>query len=34
VVPWLFYGVGFDGGLQAKKDGLRRFADEVIGEFS
>lgn len=34
VVPWLFYGVGFDGGLQAKKDGLKRFADEVIGEFS
>ncbi|MFD9697682.1 TIGR03619 family F420-dependent LLM class oxidoreductase [Lentzea sp. NPDC059081] len=34
VVPWLFYGVGFDGGLQAKKDGLRRFADEVLGEFS
>jgi len=34
VVPWLFYGVGFDGGLQAKKDGLKRFADEVIGEFA
>ncbi|MFD5826443.1 TIGR03619 family F420-dependent LLM class oxidoreductase [Lentzea sp. NPDC060358] len=34
VVPWLFHGVGFDGGLQAKKDGLRRFADEVLGEFS
>lgn len=30
VVPWLFYGVGFDGPLQAKKDGIRRFADEVI----
>ena len=30
VVPWLFYGVGFDGPLAAKKDGLRRFADEVI----
>ncbi len=30
VVPWLFYGVGFDGALEAKKDGLRRFADEVI----
>ncbi|SES24111.1 probable F420-dependent oxidoreductase, Rv2161c family [Lentzea xinjiangensis] len=34
VVPWLFYGVGFDGSLEAKKDGLRRFADEVIGEFA
>jgi probable F420-dependent oxidoreductase len=31
VVPWLFYGVGFDGALAAKQDGLRRFADEVIG---
>jgi len=30
VVPWLSYGVGFDGPLAAKKDGLRRFADEVI----
>jgi dissimilatory sulfite reductase (desulfoviridin) alpha/beta subunit len=29
-VPWLFYGVGFDGELQAKKDGIRRFADEII----
>ena len=32
VVPWLFYGVGFDGPLAAKKDGLRRFADEVISK--
>jgi probable F420-dependent oxidoreductase len=30
VVPWLFYGVGFDGDLAAKKDGMRRFADEII----
>lgn len=30
VVPWLFYGVGFDGDLQAKKDGIRRFADEIM----
>ena len=30
VVPWLFYGVGFDGDLQAKKDGIKRFADETI----
>ncbi|MDT4978283.1 MAG: hypothetical protein QOG07_162 [Pseudonocardiales bacterium] len=29
-VPWLFYGVGFDGELHAKKDGIRRFADEII----
>jgi probable F420-dependent oxidoreductase len=29
VVPWLFYGAGFDSELQVKKDGLRRFADEV-----
>ncbi len=30
VVPWRFYGVGFDGGLAAKLAGIRRFADEVI----
>lgn len=30
VVPWLFYGVGFDGELAAKQDGIRRFADEVL----
>ncbi|ANZ41048.1 LLM class F420-dependent oxidoreductase [Lentzea guizhouensis] len=34
VLPWLFYGVGFDGSLEAKKDGLRRFADEVLKEFA
>ncbi len=31
VVPWLLYGAGFDADLSVKKDGLRRFADEVIG---
>jgi probable F420-dependent oxidoreductase len=30
VVPWLFYGVGFDSELSAKKDAVKRFADEVI----
>jgi alkanesulfonate monooxygenase SsuD/methylene tetrahydromethanopterin reductase-like flavin-dependent oxidoreductase (luciferase family) len=30
VVPWLFYGVGFDGDLPAKQDGIRRFADEIM----
>lgn len=30
VVPWVMDGVGFDGTLQAKKDSLARFADEVI----
>ncbi len=30
-VPWVFYGVGFDGPLSAKCDGIKRFADEVIG---
>jgi probable F420-dependent oxidoreductase len=30
VVPWLFYGVGFDGDLRAKQDGIRRFADDVL----
>lgn len=34
VVPWRFYGTGFDGDLAAKRDGLRRFADEVIGHFT
>jgi len=31
VVPWMFYGAGFDADLATKQDGLRRFADEVIG---
>lgn len=30
VVPWLFYGVPFDGELAAKQDGMKRFADEII----
>lgn len=32
VMPWRFYGVGFDGDLAAKRDGIRRFADEVISK--
>lgn len=32
VVPWVFYGVGFDGPLQDKKDGMKRFADEIMGK--
>jgi probable F420-dependent oxidoreductase len=32
VMPWLFYGVGFDGDLQAKKDGIKRFADETFAK--
>ncbi len=31
VVPWVFYGVGLDGPLRAKKDGMKRFADEIMG---
>jgi probable F420-dependent oxidoreductase len=34
VVPWMFYGAGFDADLATKQDGLRRFADEVIGPLS
>ena len=34
VVPWRFYGTGFDGDLAAKKDGIRRFADEVIAKLT
>jgi probable F420-dependent oxidoreductase len=33
-VPWVFYGVGFDGPLTAKRDGIKRFADEIIGRMS
>ncbi|HEY2272638.1 MAG TPA: TIGR03619 family F420-dependent LLM class oxidoreductase [Jatrophihabitantaceae bacterium] len=29
-IPWAFYGVGFDGPLEAKLDGIRRFADEIL----
>lgn len=32
VMPWRFYGVGFNGDLAAKRDGIRRFADEVISK--
>jgi hypothetical protein len=31
-VPWMFYGVGLDGPLEAKKDGMKRFADEIMGK--
>ena len=30
VAPWVFYGVGMDGDLEAKKDGIKRFAEETI----
>ncbi|RKT81994.1 probable F420-dependent oxidoreductase, Rv2161c family [Saccharopolyspora antimicrobica] len=33
VVPWLFDGHGFDADLRAKQDSIRKFADEVIGQF-
>ncbi|MER7012894.1 TIGR03619 family F420-dependent LLM class oxidoreductase [Saccharopolyspora sp. NPDC000359] len=33
VVPWLFDGHGFDADLRTKQDSIRRFADQVIGEF-
>jgi probable F420-dependent oxidoreductase len=29
-VPWLFYGVGLDGPLEAKQDGIRRYAADVL----
>ena len=32
VVPWVFYGVGLDGPLADKKDGMKRFADEIMGK--
>ncbi len=30
VIPWLAAGIGFDGDIEAKKDALRKFADENI----
>lgn len=33
VMPWAFYGTDFAGDLAAKKDGIARFADEVIERF-
>jgi len=32
VVPWLFYGAGFDADLQTKQDGVRKFADEIMSK--
>jgi probable F420-dependent oxidoreductase len=32
VAPWVFYGVGLDGPVEAKKDGMKRFADEIMGK--
>ncbi len=29
-VPWMFYGVPLDGDLEAKQDGIRQFARDVI----
>ncbi|WP_281902399.1 TIGR03619 family F420-dependent LLM class oxidoreductase [Phytohabitans aurantiacus] len=34
VVPWLLYGAGFDADVQSKKDGLRRFADEIVSQLA
>jgi probable F420-dependent oxidoreductase len=32
VMPWVFYGTGIDGPLRAKKDGMKRFADDIMGK--
>ena len=32
-IPWMFYGVGLDGPLEAKQDGIRRFAKDVIEQW-
>ena len=29
-VPWLFYGVPLDGPLDAKQDGIRQFAADIL----
>ncbi|OLF06448.1 LLM class F420-dependent oxidoreductase [Actinophytocola xinjiangensis] len=30
VVPWVFHGVGLDGPLREKKDGMKRFAEQIM----
>ncbi|MFI9382687.1 TIGR03619 family F420-dependent LLM class oxidoreductase [Kutzneria sp. NPDC052558] len=30
VMPWMNYGIGFDGELEAKQDAIRRFTHDVI----
>lgn len=32
VVPWVFYGVALDGPLQDKVDGMKRFAEDIMGK--
>ncbi|MBK5307974.1 MAG: TIGR03619 family F420-dependent LLM class oxidoreductase [Frankiaceae bacterium] len=32
-IPWLFYGVPIDGPLEAKLDGIKRFAKDVIEQW-
>ncbi|MEU3272044.1 TIGR03619 family F420-dependent LLM class oxidoreductase [Saccharomonospora sp. NPDC006951] len=32
-VPWVFEGLGFDAPLGAKKDAIKKFADETISHF-
>jgi alkanesulfonate monooxygenase SsuD/methylene tetrahydromethanopterin reductase-like flavin-dependent oxidoreductase (luciferase family) len=32
-IPWLFYGVPMDGPLEAKVDGIQRFAKDVIAQW-
>lgn len=32
VVPWVFYGVALDGPLQDKLDGMKRFAEDIMGK--
>jgi probable F420-dependent oxidoreductase len=31
-MPWVYYGVGLESPLERKIDGLKRFADDVIGK--
>jgi len=33
VQPWLFYGSGMRASLQEKREGLQRFADDVLAKF-
>lgn len=33
VVPWVYYGAAIDADLESKKDGMRRFAEDVVARF-
>jgi probable F420-dependent oxidoreductase len=32
-IPWVLDGIGFDAGVQPKRDSMEKFADEIISRF-